>query len=83
MQSWADAELVHQPSENCLEKPDRVQGHRRNQYRRPVAGSGCLVASGHPLHALAMLKTRVRHQADEPGQNRPDQATGALPPKAT
>jgi aconitate hydratase 2/2-methylisocitrate dehydratase len=31
-----------------LAEADRVQGHRRNQHRRPVAGTRRLVASGHP-----------------------------------
>ncbi len=49
LQSWADGEwFMKRPVPGRQDQPACVQGHRRNQHRRPVPCPGCLVPPGHP-----------------------------------
>ena len=78
LQSWADAEWFTSRPE-VPRKPDHhhLQGDRRNQHRRPVAGAGCVVAPRHsaacPGHAE---KRPSRHRTRRSRQSRPNEAVG-------
>ncbi len=76
MQSWAEGEwFTNRPAVARIHQADRIQGHRRNQHRRPLPGSRCLVAPRHPA-------ARAGHVQDDPRRpeaggtrcDRPDEA---------
>ncbi len=67
--------MVHQPP-RAAQEPDhhRVQGHRRNQHRRPLPGPRRLEPPGHSAaRAGDAEKSAPRHRAAGAGQDRPDQ----------
>ena len=82
MQSWADGEwFTSRPEVPDVAHRDRVQGDRRDQHRRPLAGARRLVAPGHPAARAGHAEEPARRHRRRSRRTRPDQAARRLKAK--